>query len=120
MFNESSTIEVHLQREVDSVTGHGTMLVDAPHGEWVAKDSAGDNHRFSVRDRVSESALTTYDVVLHASYGATAQLARLQAVIDDVVTHLDGDTETKQLVMTVKVRRNGRPPNVVTLKSTRR
>ncbi len=119
MFNESTTLEVHLAREVDAPSGHGTVLVDVSRGEWVAANAEGERHRFSVRDRVREPALSTFDVVFHASYGAAAQLARLKAALDDVALHLDGDAETRALVERVSVRKNGREPYVVTFRSPR-
>lgn len=120
MFNESTTLDVHLLREVDAPSGHGTVLIDAPRGEWVAEDAHGARHRFSVRDRIQEPALSTFDVVFHASYGGAAQIARLHAALDDVAAHLDGDTETRALVERITVRKNGREPYVETFRSARR
>jgi hypothetical protein len=52
---------------------------------------------------------------MHASYGATTQLARLQAALDDVTAHLTDDVETQRLVLVVVVKRNGREPFQTTL-----
>jgi hypothetical protein len=120
MFSESSTINVHLLRRVDSITGNGTTLVPVENGEWVAKDRAGSKRRIKWRERVEEPALGVFDQTIHASYGAAAQLARIQAALDDVASHTPDDTETRQLVAEITVRKNGREPYVVTLQSAPR
>jgi hypothetical protein len=117
MFSESSTISVHLMRRVDAMSGHDTVLVDAGAGEWSARDAYGKLHHFSWRDRVKEPALAAFDVTLHASYGADAQLARWQAALDDVAAHIPEDAETYALVAEITVRKNGREPHVVELSS---
>jgi hypothetical protein len=117
MFSESSTLSIHLMRKVDSVTGHGTTLVDVHDGEWIARDSRGKEHRFSFRDRVKEPGLTIFDTTIHASYGADAQLARIKAALDDVAAHVPEDSETRALVADVTVRKNGKEPVVIQLTS---
>lgn len=108
MFSESSTLTVHLLREVDAMSGHDTVLVDVRDGEWKAKDASGRTHHFAWKDRVREPGLATFDATIHASYGADAQLARLQAALDDVAAHIPDDAETRALAVDVDVRRNGR------------
>lgn len=120
MFSESSTIAVHLERKVDSPTGHGLASVDVRDGEWSARDARGVPHHFSWRDRVKVPALAVFDRTLHASYGAEAQLARWQAAVDDVARHVPDDAETRQLVLEVTVRKNGHEPFVVQLASAPR
>jgi len=120
MFPEASTIDVHLSRRVDSTSGHGTMLVPVTDGEWIAHDKSGQPRRIKWRDRVREPALATFDRRIFASYGASAQLQRLQAALDDVATHTPDDAETRELVLEVDVRKNGREPYVVRMTSVPR
>jgi hypothetical protein len=120
MFGESTTLLVHLAREVDAPSGHGTIDVPVEGGRWVARDREGTPHRFSWHDRVHEPALAIFDHELHASYGADAQLTRLNAALDDVLQHTKEDAETRAHVLEVRVKQNGRPPQTVTFRSTRR
>jgi hypothetical protein len=110
MFNESSSVEAHLFREVDSPSGHGTVRVEAHDGKWRAKDDAGNLHRFDWYDRVKSGAVAGLDQNMHASYGAAAQVERLHAALDDVAAHVNGDSETSALVLVIDVSKNGRPP----------
>jgi hypothetical protein len=120
MFSESSTINVALARAVEAPSGYGTVTVPVTDGAWNARDESGTMHRIKWRDRVLEPALSTFDTTMHASYGVAAQLARLQAALDDVATHIPDDAETKQLFLDVTVRKNGREPVVVHLASPAR
>ncbi len=112
MFPEASTIEVHLSREVQ-----GGRLLPAPGGEWSARDAAGQLRHFSWRDRVRDPLLSAVDQRVFASYGAAAQLARLQRALDDVADHVPEDGETQRLRAEVVVRRNGGEPARVVLVS---
>lgn len=114
MFPEASTIEVHLSRVVDG------RLVPAPGGEWSARDDAGQLRHFSWRDRVHDGVLSSVDERVFASYGADAQLTRLQLALDDVADHVPEDGETRQLRADVLVWRNGRPPESRVLASRER
>jgi hypothetical protein len=123
MFQESSTIHVHLAREVDAPSGHGTITAPVEGGTWVARDREGTPHRFAWKDRVHEPALAVFDRTFHASYGADAQVARLQAALDDVAANClssRNDAETRGLVLEVTVRKNGRDPKTVTMRSPSR
>jgi hypothetical protein len=120
MFNESSTVHFSLLREVEAPSGHGTLIVHAYDGEWTAKGADGKPHRFYFRDRVKVAALSTFDVTLEAGYGAAAQLARMQAALDDVAEHTPNDVETQRLLADVTVKRNGREPVLVRLTSAPR
>jgi hypothetical protein len=117
MFSESCTTRLALFREVDAPSGHGTLLVPAAHGEWSALDLGGARRRFEWRDRVKAPLLSTFDVTFEAGYGERAEIARVQAALDDVAMHLDGDAETRRLVVDATFRRNGREPVVVRLSS---
>jgi hypothetical protein len=108
MFPESSTLSYRLFREVDAPSGHGTALVEAADGDWTARDAGGTPHRFSWRARVKEPGLSTFGVTMHASYGARAQLQRLEAALGDVAAHVPEDDETRALVLEVAVKKNGR------------
>jgi hypothetical protein len=114
MFPESSTVEVALFREL------GRERVPVTDGAWTARDASGVAHTFTWRDRVKRPELAAFDVEMHASYGAAAQLARWQAALDDVAAHIPADAETRRLTLDVTVRRNGREPHVVRLESAER
>ena len=118
MFSESSTIVVVLSREVAGADGARTR-VHVTDGTWAARDASGAWKTFSWYDRVWPS-LGVFDREIHASYGAAAQLARLQGALDDVAAHIPEDTETRRLVLDVTVRRNGHEPHIVTLTSAER
>jgi hypothetical protein len=117
MFNESSTMIILLSREVEAPSGHGTIAVLAPHGEWVAKDAMGFPHRFAWHDRVRAPELCAFDRPIPAPYGTAAQLARLQAALDDVATHTPDDADTARLMADVTLRRNGREATLIRLTS---
>ena len=111
MFPEASTLEIHLWRD----TAAGTVA--AVHGEWSARDAAGQLRHFSWRDRVRDPVLTSIDAPVFASYGVDAQLARLGHALDDVADHIGDDTETLRLRADVVVRKNGAGPVTVRLAS---
>jgi hypothetical protein len=120
MFNESSTMQIALSREVEAPSGHGTIALPVPHGEWVARDESGSPHRFAWHDRVRAPELCAFDRPAQATYGTAAQLARLQAALDDVATHTPEDKETLRLVADVTLHRNGREASIVRLASPSR
>jgi hypothetical protein len=117
MFNESSTIAIALGRRV--TTAQGGEVVPTG-GAWEARDASGVVHRFRWDDRVRDPILRTLGRPVHASYGVDAQLFRLQAALDDVADHLQGDAETRALVADVTIRRNGRAPYEKRLESRAR
>lgn len=118
MFGESSTLRYHLARTVDAPSGHGTTTIDAPAGAWSAHTRDGTLRHFAWSERVHEPALATFDTTMHASYGASAQLSRLEAALSDVAARAraDGDSDTRELVLQVTVRRNGREPSTLTFR----
>lgn len=120
MFNESSTIRVALFREVAGPGGTLTR-VHVDRGAWTASANDGTRHRLSWYDRVP-TPYWIFDQEMHASYGASAQLARLQGALDDVASHLSPseDDETHRLLLEVMVRRNGREPVIHRLTSQER
>ena len=108
MFAESSTVSAHLAREVEAITGEGTTLVPVVNGEWIAHGADGRPHRIRWHDRVTQPNLAVFDVTMHASYSAAAQVERWQAALEDVAAHLgDADVETKRLHLELIVHRNG-------------
>jgi len=117
MFPESSTIEVHLVREVVAQSGHGVEEVPVENGTWLAHDARGVLHRFRWDDRVKDANLFPYGEPVHASYGAAAQLDRFAHALGDVATHSQGDDDTVRLVANVVVRKNGGPPTHLRLES---
>src|SRR5262245_7973061 len=60
MFSESSTVSMRLFRHVDAPSGHGTVALEAPGGDWTARDANGAPQRFSWRARVKEPQLATF------------------------------------------------------------
>lgn len=118
MFSESSTMKIVLYREVAGPGGERTRL-HVDDGIWSARDAGGLSRRFSWYERVP-APFWPFDREVHASYGAAAQLARLQAALDDVATHLPDDAETKRLLLDVTVRKNGREAQVHHLTSAER
>ncbi len=115
MFNESSTLSVALSRVVEAPSGHGTVAVPVEGGAWTARDAAGVPHRFRWHDRVLLPELATFDATMHASYGEAAQVERWRAALADVAAHVPEDAETRELVLDITVRKNGREPHVVHL-----
>jgi hypothetical protein len=111
MFPEASTLEIHLERDV------GGVDVPATEGEWAARDREGQLRHFSWRDRVRDPVLSAVDRPVFASYGADAQLQRLQRALDDVADHVPGDADTRRLRAVVLVRRNGHDAERLTLES---
>jgi hypothetical protein len=111
MFPEASTLEIHLSRVVRGGS------VAAPRGEWSAVDDSGQRRHFSWHDRVRDPTIGAIDTRVFASYGVDAQIARLRRALDDVVDHLDEDSETEGLEANVVVSKNGREPYTVTLLS---
>ena len=116
MFAESAVIKVSLFRDVAPPAGsaEGPTRVHVDDGEWSARGPDGVVHRKSWYDRVPFPRWT-FDQETHASYGAATQLARLQAALDDVTSHLTDDSETLRLVLVVVVKRNGREPIQTTI-----
>ena len=119
MFSESSTMRVVLYREIVRADGQRERI-PVKDGIWEAKDAGGMMRRFAWDDRVKRADLATFDVEIHASYGARAELARLQAALDDVAAHIPEDAETKRLLLDVTIRRNGREPSTSHLASVER
>ena len=115
MFSESSTISARLFRRVDADTGHGTVAVEVPDGDWTARDASGSPHRVSWRARVKEPQLSSFGQTFAASYGAAAQVQRWGAALRDVAQHIPEDTETRALELELTVRKNGRAPTVTHL-----
>jgi hypothetical protein len=111
MFPEASTLEIRLSRDV------GGQNVDAPLGEWSARDAQGQLRHFSWHDRVRDPILASLDARVFASYGIGTQLARLQRALDDVADHIPEDGETTRLRADVVVRKNGGAPVEQTLAS---
>jgi hypothetical protein len=116
MFAESGAIKVALFRDVAPPAGSADVpaRVHVDGGVWNARGPDGVIRRKSWYDRVPFPRWV-FDQEMHASYGATTQLARLQAALDDVTAHLTDDVETQRLVLVIVVKRNGREPFQTTL-----
>ncbi len=113
MFSESSKMKLALYREVDGARRH----VEA--GRWSALGPDGAIHRLTWYDRVP-APYWPFEQEMHASYGAAAQLSRLQFALDDVAAHIPQDDETRRLVLEVTLKRNGREAVVHMLTSRER
>jgi hypothetical protein len=116
----ASTRAAHLEREGEAPTGYGTVTVPVEQGEWNARDRDGNVHRVRWRDRVLEPGLAIFDATIHASYSAGAQIARWHAALEYVAAHTPEDAETKRLVLTLTVRKNGHEPQTFRFESAPR
>ena len=115
MFPESTTVAVHLSRVL-----RDGRVVPVENGRWLARGSDGSSHEVRWGDRVKDPVLLLLDRTIHAGYGAAAQLARVQAALDDVAMHTPLDDETASLVADVVVVQNGGAPQHVRLTSAPR
>ncbi len=150
MFSESSTLKIALYREVTGrevtgrevtgrevtgrevtgrevtgreVTGREDGQVTRVHvddGVWSARTASGGSRNYAWRERVRRQELATFDTEINAKYAVDAQLARLQAALDDLAAHVPDDVETRRFLLDVTVRKNGREPYVVHLASGER
>lgn len=117
MFNESSRINVRLFREIERKGER--VLVPVRDGRWTAPDAHGTRRHYAWRDRVRYWPLSALGASVPAKYGLAAQLFRLQAALDDVVSHIPEDTRTQALVAEVEATHNGRAARTVTLRAER-
>jgi hypothetical protein len=101
MFEESTTVTLHVERLVDDA---GSLPIAAA---WTVHDCAGRpvTYRWSELVPVGPFRL---DVPLSEPYGADAGLARARAAVAWVAAHTPGDCETRALTATVTRVRNGR------------
>lgn len=119
MFPESSSIKIVFYREVVAEDGQ-RRRIHVEDGVWSARDAGGLKRRFAWTDRVRRRELALFDTEMSTTYGANAQLARLQAALDDVATHTPDDAETRRFLLDVTVRKNGGERYVVHLASAER
>jgi hypothetical protein len=101
MFEESSTVQLHLERLVDD---GGSLPIDAA---WTTHDCEGRAVRYRWADLV-RSGPVRLDAPLLAPYGADAGLLRARAAVAWVATHTPRDCETRGFAATVTRVRNGR------------
>ncbi|HSU39944.1 MAG TPA: hypothetical protein VLJ38_10255 [Polyangiaceae bacterium] len=114
MFNESSTVNIHLFRRV-----RGRRNLEAlPNGSFQDR-SHGVVRTLSWLERVHDPVLSQLDTPTHAKYGLEGQLFRLQLALDDFVARLPRGSDTLGLVAVVETLKNGRDPQVVRLKAER-
>ena len=117
MFNESSTIEVHVARRVRSPSGIREMPLDK--GSWTVASNAMAAKTLRWSDFVRDPVLSRLDGRVSAAYGVDAQLSRLTPALDYVASH-DPDPALVSFVADVVVRRNGRAAESVRLESRTR
>lgn len=115
MFNESSTMSVHLFRRVRG----RTRLEPLVDGSFVDR-AGGTATTFRWQDRVRDPVLGKLDVPVHAKYGLAGQLFRLELALHDFMARLPPDADTEELVAVVETLKNGRDQGVVRLKAERR
>jgi hypothetical protein len=117
MFNESSTIAIHLSRRV--IGREGREVTVPSNGRWEVKGASGSHRWFNWSDRIRDPILGTLGRPVHAAYGVDAQLFRLKKALDDALSHSPEDVETRAIVADVEVRRNGREPTFLHLEASR-
>jgi hypothetical protein len=115
MFNESSTINIHLFRRAQG----RRQLEPLPDGSF-SESSHGAVRTFSWYERVHDPVLGKLNTTMHAKYGLAGQLFRLRIALDDFVQRLPDDTETLELVARVETSKNGREPEVVQIVAHKR
>jgi hypothetical protein len=115
MFNESSTVNIHLFRRVRA----SARLVPLVNGEFT-DGPPGAPRLWRWTDRVHDPTLGRLDAPTHAKYGLEGQLFRLQFALDDFMTQLPRGGQTLELVAVVDTVKNGRAPSVVRLHSVPR
>jgi hypothetical protein len=115
MFNESSTVNIHLFRRVRT----SPRLLPLVNGEF-SDGPPGAPRLIRWTDRVHDPTLGRLDVPTHAKYGLEGQLFRLQLALDDFMSELPSGAQTSELVAVVDTVKNGRPPGVVRLHSVSR
>jgi len=115
MFNESSTMNIHLFRRVRSTK----RLVPIVNGEFLDA-THGAPRLFRWTERVHDPTLGKLDQPTHAKYGLEGQLFRLGLALDDFVAWMPNGFDTVGLVAVVETLKNGRNPSVVRLQSVRR
>jgi hypothetical protein len=118
MFNETSTLNISLERRVRQ--GKKRVTVPAPGGVWQARDRSGVVRDFRWTDRVRDRVLGHLEVKRAASYGLEGQLFRLKKALADVLAHIPEDAETEALIAVVEASRNGRAPERIRLTAVRR
>jgi hypothetical protein len=116
MFNESSTVNIHLYRRVK-----GQRALEAfVDGGFTTRGEDGAPRRIEWHDRVRDRVLGRLDETVHAKYGLAGQLFRLELALHDFASHLGDDRDTEEIVAVVETRKNGKHPAVVRLKARRR
>jgi hypothetical protein len=114
MFPEASTVSVHVARRLD-----GGRLVPLEQGRWEAKDCSGGRHKLAWGRLVRPPAPSRLDAELGAPYGVEASVAEARGALEYVAAHTPEDCETRALVADVTTRKNGGPPELVTLEASR-
>ncbi len=115
MLNESSTLEIHLAREVRRRRDEVPVVA----GQWQARDRNGKLGTFRWDDRVKDSVLEVLDAPVHAKYGLSGPLFHLQLALEDVLNPMPEDSETTGLIAHVTTVLNCRAPAMVRLHSKR-
>jgi hypothetical protein len=128
MFPESSSIVVHVSRELDGAGGGaaGPRLLPVENGRWEAKDCAGATHTFVWGNMVKFPAPWKLapdkrfkDVRVPAPYGVESEEHRTEAALRWVADHTPDDCETRGFVAQVEPKKNGQPLEAVTIEVAR-
>ena len=101
MFEESSTVMLHVERLVDG----GSLPIGE---EWLTRDCAGHPHTYRWRTLVPAGPVVL-DAARIQPYGADAGVAQARAAVAWVAAHTPDDCEATALVATVHPVKNGRP-----------
>jgi hypothetical protein len=133
MFPETSSIVVHVSRQIDGQDGSGgsdgaraRRLVPIENGKWDAKDCSGATHTFVWGKMVKPPAPARLapdtrfkDPRVGAPYGVESEEHRTRDALQWVADHTPDDCETRGFVAVVDPTRNGQPLEPVTIEVAR-
>jgi hypothetical protein len=114
MFPESSSLVLHVERRLAD-----GKLVPIADGRWNARDCQGNPRSFMWARMVREPAPSRLDKSVGAPYGVDNEVQRAADALRWVSDHTPDDCETRALVATIQVKKNGRPQPEVSLEVTR-
>jgi hypothetical protein len=129
MFPESSSIVVHVSRELDAPDGRDghpeappaeRRVVPIESGRWEAKDCSGAKHTFVWGQMVKFPApWRLAPARVPAPYGVESEQDRTRAALQWVAGHTPDDCETRGFVAQIEPTKNGRPLEPVQIEVAR-